>query len=722
MYKASEKYRRHIEESGTRTAHAKIVVDGVEYDGKNYIKKYPSFSWAAGFIGTFPSKSCGLELYTIEGVDLTGKEIAVYRGLEIDGETEWIPMGLFTATADGVKTSSTGDGVTYTGYDRATRFDVEYTPLELAYPTTISVFAQELAFRRGLGFDNTPFPCCDILLDGEPNIPAGTTEREIIRQIAELGGCNAWISRDGELCIAQPRETGEKITKRKYMSLSSKEQHFGGVNTVVLGKEDYDDDIICQDAEAVARDGVIEWRLENNMFAEVDREAFAEYIAESYIFGMAYVPFEVSGCVDDWLFDIGDVVEVQDKNGDYFSTVVLSYTTSDRIKSTISASVPNEMLTNYEIAGSTKTQLRYALLQVDHINNEIRSVVRDNEIISKINQSAEEIAIDASRISLRGVITAEDLGKTGTTVIDGARIDTSTLNVGGWNISDAGLHYGDVTAPDLYLGTEGKTFALDAGTKSNVVFKAGDSFAVCADGCLYASAGEFGGSLTGDVCEFNSLQARDGGAVKIGKWEFVESGLEYVEGRWSVPFDIKYNEDDNLASISGSAEMFIGPYAGDVQNDLTLYGNKIEFSCANQASRMRIWLPNTNEASLTPELTGTCNVGTSAYYFDFMVANSFVNKSTRREKKDIADLVDFYGDFDALRPVSFKMITDRKERTRIGFIAEEIEEVCPALVDYDDDGNVSGLDYGKFSVLLVAELKKLRQRVAELERMRSDGA
>lgn len=715
MYKASEKYRRHIEESGTRVAHAKIIVDGVEYDGKKYIKKYPSFSWEAGFIGTFPAKSCGLELYAIPDVDLTGKEIAVYRGLEIDGETEWIPMGLFTARADGVKTSSTGDGVTYTGYDRATRFDVEYEPLELEYPTTIAVFAQELAYRRGLGFDNTPFPCCDILLDGAPNVPTGTTEREIIRQIAELGGCNAWISRDGDLCIAQPRETGEKICKRKYMSLSSREKPFGGINTVVLGKEDYDDDIVYQDAEAVAANGVIEWRLENNIFAEVDRAAFAEYIGDSYIFGMTYTPFEVSGCVDDWLFDIGDVVEVQDKNGDYFRTVALAYNTSDRIKSTISASVAGEMLTNYEIAGSTKQQLKYALLQVDHINNEIRSVVRDNEIISKINQSAEEITIDASRISLRGVITAEDLGKTGTTVIDGARIDTTTLNVGGWNISDDGLYYGDKAAPDLYLGTEGKTFSLDAGTKSNVVFKAGDSFAVCADGCLYATAGEFGGSLTGDVCEFNSLVARDGGAVQIGNWHFVENGLEYVEGRWDVPFDIKYNPDDNLAQISGSAAMIIGPYAGDVENDLYLYGQTIEFSCANQASRMRIWLPGTNEASLTPEYSGTCNIGTSSYYFDIMVANSFVNKSTRREKKDIADLVNFYGDFDALRPVSFKMITDHKERTRIGFIAEEIEEICPALVDYDEDGEVSGLDYGKFSVLLVAEVKKLRQRVAELE-------
>lgn len=243
MYAVSDQYKAHSKNSIVRHAHSKIIVDGVEY--KDQIKKYPSVSLQGEFIGSFPAKSCTFEIYDI-GIDLVGKEVEAFRGLEINGAIEWVPLGKFTATADGVKSSSTGDSVTFSGYDRAVLFDVEYLPVDLTYPTTIGAFVQEIAMRRGVGFDNTPFPCCDIILDAAPAIPEGTSEREVIRQIAELGGGNAWITRGGDLCISQPKETAERISKGKYTSLSSKEKKYGNINTVVLGKADYTDDIVYQ--------------------------------------------------------------------------------------------------------------------------------------------------------------------------------------------------------------------------------------------------------------------------------------------------------------------------------------------------------------------------------------------------------------------------------------------------------------------------------------------
>lgn len=745
MYAVSDQYRQYTQNSIVRLAHSKIIVDGVEYSAQ--LKKYPSISFQGEFIGSFPAMSCTFEIYNI-GVDLVGKEIEVYRGLELDGVMEWIPLGKFTAAADGVKSSSTGDSVSYTGYDRAARFDVEYTAIDIEYPTTIGAFAQELAFRRGVGFDTTPFPCCDIILDGPPNIPVGTSEREILRQIAELGGANAWITRAGDLRISQPRQTTERIRKRKYASLSSKENKYGGINTIVLGKADYEDDIVYQNAEAVATDGVIEWRLESNVFAEADREGFAEYIGDTYIIGLSYTPFEVSGVVDDWYLDPFDMVEIEDKNGVFFSTVILSYNTSERIKSTIAAGPPGEMLTNYEIAGSTKKKVDYALLQVDHLNYEINLKVSKDGIISSINQTAEEITIDASKINLNGYVTVSDLGEGGSTVIHGGRIDTDTLYV---------TH-------------------------------------------LSGADGDFTGNLTGDTCYFNNLVARSGGTIEIGSWEFLSDGLEYSGG----VFDLEYS--GGVAKVSGTVPMQVGPYANGVTNTLTLYGTSITFgvSTSNYTAVMTTQ-SGYDEICFRPGTSNTGNIGTATYVWDsghfrnlhvhgslnldnltvdtlntsgnarindrlvvgsasasqpssgiyvagMIESTSFVKvgnmsegdssdypvrwgsstrrlvqySSSQRYKTNIESVTDELANkvLD-LRPVTYKRISNG--HSEVGLIAEEVDKVEPMLCTYstDEEGNrrPEGVNYENLAALntrkiqdICAELAELK---AEIERMKT---
>lgn len=69
--------------------------------------------------------------------------------------------------------------------------------------------------------------------------------------------------------------------------------------------------------------------------------------------------------------------------------------------------------------------------KIQQTANEISLVVAtkvgEDEIISKINQSAESIAIQANRLNLTGYITATDLSSSGSTVIDGGRIQTGEV-------------------------------------------------------------------------------------------------------------------------------------------------------------------------------------------------------------------------------------------------------------------------------------------------------
>lgn len=75
------------------------------------------------------------------------------------------------------------------------------------------------------------------------------------------------------------------------------------------------------------------------------------------------------------------------------------------------------------------------------------------------------------------------------------------------------------------------------------------------------------------------------------------------------------------------------------------------------------------------------------------------------EAADVADAADFYTDFDNLRPVTYAI----EGTTHLGLLESEVGEVCALAVG---DG---GIDYNKLMVVLVGEIKSLRNRVNTLE-------
>ena len=101
-----------------------------------------------------------------------------------------------------------------------------------------------------------------------------------------------------------------------------------------------------------------------------------------------------------------------------------------------------------QTAKSYTDQKAYEITQV------VSKKVGADEIISKINQTAEKITIDASKLNLTGYVTIENLKGSGTTEINGANIvtgsidadklnvtDLSALNatIGGFDITDSGI-------------------------------------------------------------------------------------------------------------------------------------------------------------------------------------------------------------------------------------------------------------------------------------------
>jgi hypothetical protein len=89
--------------------------------------------------------------------------------------------------------------------------------------------------------------------------------------------------------------------------------------------------------------------------------------------------------------------------------------------------------------------------------------------------------------------------------------------------------------------------------------------------------------------------------------------------------------------------------------------------------------------------------------------------SSKKYKENIKDLdVSVSEPLLKLRPVSYTLKKYPKDGEQIGLIAEEVHELLPKLVNYQD-GLPQSVRYNDIPVLLIAELQKMSKRLAALE-------
>jgi hypothetical protein len=93
--------------------------------------------------------------------------------------------------------------------------------------------------------------------------------------------------------------------------------------------------------------------------------------------------------------------------------------------------------------------------------------------------------------------------------------------------------------------------------------------------------------------------------------------------------------------------------------------------------------------------------------------------SSRRFKQDIRNVGDESDGLMRLRPVAFKYRPelDSTGLTQYGLIAEEVVEVYPHLVGYDQDGQLRTVHYNLINALMLNEVQK-QHRTVEVQEKR----
>ncbi len=89
--------------------------------------------------------------------------------------------------------------------------------------------------------------------------------------------------------------------------------------------------------------------------------------------------------------------------------------------------------------------------------------------------------------------------------------------------------------------------------------------------------------------------------------------------------------------------------------------------------------------------------------------------SSRRYKEDIHDMAEASSNLNKLRPVTFNYRSDATKHKQYGLIAEEVAQVLPDIVIYNQDGSAESVQYHVLPVLLLNEYQKQDRKLTRVD-------
>lgn len=92
-----------------------------------------------------------------------------------------------------------------------------------------------------------------------------------------------------------------------------------------------------------------------------------------------------------------------------------------------------------------------------------------------------------------------------------------------------------------------------------------------------------------------------------------------------------------------------------------------------------------------------------------------VTSSSRVYKDNIVSMRDDSLGLMSLRPVTFEYKSDVRKTKQYGFIAEEVAEVYPDLVVYNQEGKPETVKYHVMPAIIINELQRLNERINEIQ-------
>lgn len=250
-------------------------------------------------IGNTCSSGVTFSIY-MPTTSLENKEIAIFEGVKVGKEINYIKLGIFTVT----KQTSDGEYTSYEAYDRMYKADMPYFS-DMAFPSTDKAILNEICGKLGISLATNIVTAHTI-----SDKPQGYTYREIIGYMAMLQGCNAVINSDGNLELRWYKDSGYVLDGHKYYQQ--------GV-TFTTSKDFIIQKLTCnntksgstEQSQITSGDGATGLSFANPFMTQAILDEVYKKIG-----GFTFRPLTVK-FVGDYRLEVGDIITVNKGGADY---------------------------------------------------------------------------------------------------------------------------------------------------------------------------------------------------------------------------------------------------------------------------------------------------------------------------------------------------------------------------------------------------------------------
>jgi Chaperone of endosialidase len=243
---------------------------------------------------------------------------------------------------------------------------------------------------------------------------------------------------------------------------------------------------------------------------------------------------------------------------------------------------------------------------------------------------------------------------------------------------------------------------------------------------LYANTGGFNNTANGFQTLNNNTDGSENTATGVDALVSNTTGSSNTATGESALFRNTGNNNTAdgagalFSNTTGNNNIALGAGAGQI---LTTGDNNIDignFGIADESNTIRLGVEGTQAATF---IAGIYNVNEGGTILPLYVNSNGrlgtqAPSSSRRFKKDIADMDSASDALLALRPVTFryKPELDQTGIPQFGLVAEEVAKVNPDLVVRDEKGEIYTVRYEAVNAMLLNEFLKEHRKVEEQEK------
>jgi hypothetical protein len=282
-----------------------------------------------------------------------------------------------------------------------------------------------------------------------------------------------------------------------------------------------------------------------------------------------------------------------------------------------------------------------------------------------------------------------------------------------FNVAESNTAIG---AGALLFNTAGEANTA-AGTQALFSNDTGNANAATGDAALYSNVDGSNNTANGTAALFFNTGSRNTASGRSALFDNTSGGDNTATGYSALfnnttgSFNTATGTDALLNNTTGSHNTALGYFAG---SDVTGIGNVCIGANVNGDAAVddTTWIKNVN--TLTQNFAAGVNDYVTVRLSDGRLGHTAV-VSSRRYKEDIKPLDVTSEALYALKPVSFRLKKEYDETHALGFglIAEEVEEVEPALVYYNKHGQAESVRYEMINAMLLNEFLKAHKIVEE---------